>query len=169
MLNNIIKYIGITGFFICLAIMYFTNHGIRGLRKFDANFRLLDMQFHYTTADVYRTFEKLGSDGRLAYRNYWILDFFFIPCFLIVMLAIIYHMPLVGWVEIALIILSILRALFDVIENSILLYLISKYPAQDNLLATVCSWITTSKFIALFLWMLGIAAMLIYSLTHRSN
>ena len=48
--------------------------------KHDADFRLLDMRFHYTAADVNETFSKLGEDGRTAYRNYWILDFFFIAC-----------------------------------------------------------------------------------------
>lgn len=72
-----VKYIGIVGFIICLMIMYTTNHGIRGMRKYDADFRLLDMRFHYTAADVNETFTKLNDGGRVAYRDYWILDFFF--------------------------------------------------------------------------------------------
>ena len=140
---NIIKYIGIIGFFVCLIIMYATNHGIRSIRKYDADFKLLDMQFHYTADNVNESFNKLGSDGRSAYRNYWILDFFFIACLLIVMIAIVGVISMTDWVKNVLIILAVSRAVFDAIENSILLYLIGKYPIQNNSLATICSWITT--------------------------
>ncbi|MCL2544607.1 MAG: hypothetical protein FWE77_01680 [Clostridia bacterium] len=164
----IVKYVGIAGFVICLAIMYCTNHGIRGLRAHDADFRLLDMRFHYTAADVHETFTKLGEGGRLAYRNYWILDFFFIACFLIVMFAAVDSIAMPGWLKSALIALSIARAAFDATENGILLYLIGKYPAQNNVLATLCSWVTTCKFVALYLWMLAVAVTLLRPLIRRS-
>jgi len=148
--------------------MYATNHGIRGMRKYDAGFRLLDMRFHYTATNVNETFTKLNVGGRVAYRNYWILDFFFIACFLVVQLTIINSIAMSDTAINVLIVLSFLRAIFDIVENSILLYLIDKYPIQNNQLATICSWVTTSKFIALYLWIVGIAVMLLYPVVHRS-
>ena len=164
----IVKYVGISGFLVCLAMMYFTNHGIRGLRKYDADFRLLDMRFRYTSADVNEAFTTLGDGGRRAYRRFWILDFFFIACFLIVMLAVADSIFMAGWLKNVLLALAIARAAFDVAENGILLYLIGKYPAQNHALATIGSWVTTCKFVALFLWMLAVAAMLLHPLLRRS-
>lgn len=165
---KVLKWVGLIGFFACLIIMYTTNHGIRGLRKYDADFRLLDMRFHYTAANVNETFTKLNEGGRVAYRNYWILDFFFIACFLVVQLTIINSIAMGDATKNVLIVISVLRALLDIVENSMLLYLIGKYPIQNNQFATICSWVTTSKFIALFLWIIGITVMLLYPVVHRS-
>lgn len=44
--------ISIIGFIVCLYIMYKTEHGIPGIKKFDANFRLLDMRFKYDVKTV---------------------------------------------------------------------------------------------------------------------
>lgn len=159
---KVLKWVGLMGFFACLIIMYTTNHGIRGIRKYDANFRLLDMQFHYNHTTVYETFEKIGAKGRKAYQNYWILDFFFIACFLIVQFTAVNSIVMSSTFRNTLIVLSVFRALFDVIENGILLYLIGKFPEQNNQLASLCSYVTTSKFIALYLWLLGIAVAFLY-------
>lgn len=51
-----------------------------------------------------------------------------------------------------LIVLAVARALFDLIENTLLMVLINNYPQQNIFMATVCSWSTTMKFVFLFLW-----------------
>jgi len=163
-LIHIIKWLGIAGFIICLAIMYTTDHGIRGLRKHDADFTLLDMRFRYTAADVNDTFTKLGEAGRIAYRNFWILDFVFIACFLIVQIALVHRIDMNATARNALIVLSAIRAAFDSTENGILLHLIGKYPTADRQAATLCSRITTSKFIILYVWILAVSALFLYSL-----
>lgn len=162
-----IRYIGIAGFIICLIIMYTTNIGINGLRMYDADFSLLDMRFHYAADDVSEVFEKLGEDGIAAYREFWILDFIFIACFLIVMLAAMDKPAISGKGKKLLIILAVARAVFDIIENSILLYLSSTYPTYNDLLASICSWITTFKFVFLIVWVLGFAALALYPVINR--
>lgn len=161
---NILKYIGIGGFFICLIIMYTTNHGIPGLRKYDNNFKFLDMQFRYNAAIVYDAFEKIGKDGRKVYRGYWILDFVFIACFLIVQITLLNGLSFNGLVRNILIVLSISRAVFDILENCMLIYLIDKFPSVNNLLANICSCVTTMKFTVLYLWLLGISIFLFFPL-----
>jgi len=168
-MNKIVGYIGIAGFIICLIIMYATNLGERGLRNYDPDFRLLDMRFQYTAADVGETFEKLGRDGRAAYRNFWILDFVFIACFLIVMFAITDKIATNGWARYILIFFSIARAGFHIIETGMLFSLSIRYPVQNSSLVTLSSWITTSKYISLFIWMLGIAVMLLYNVINRKH
>jgi hypothetical protein len=146
-------------------MMYGTNHGIPGIRKFDSEFKLLDMRFHYNDKVLYKTFENIGADGVKAYRNYLWLDFCFIACFLIIMLAlslkltaanIIFRNILIG--------LAISRALFDILENTLLIILLNAYPQQNAVLSNICSWSTTLKFIALYLWIAGIAVILLLKL-----
>jgi hypothetical protein len=48
------------------------------------------------------------------------------------------------------------RALFDIIENSILLKLIKICPEKNIALANICSWSTTLKFISLYVWIIFI-------------
>jgi len=164
---QIIKFIGIAGFVICLYIMYATNHGVKGLRSYDPNFKLLDMRFHYNAADVTETFTKLGERGRTAYQNFWVLDFFFITCFIVVQIAIVNSIDMINPIRNGLLILSILRAVFDIAENSMLIYLIKKYPTQNNQLVTMCSWVTTSKFVVLDFWYLGVGGVLLYLLIKK--
>lgn len=66
---------GTIGFFVCLFLMYGTNHGIPGIRKYDERFRLLDMRFRYNSETLYNTFEQIGVDGMKAYKNYYYLIF----------------------------------------------------------------------------------------------
>lgn len=151
--------IGIVGFFICLILMYGSEHGIRGIRKYDSSFQLLDMRFHYSSKEVARVFEAIGDKGRNAYKRYLILDFFFILCLLITMFAITNHMILLPSATIILYVICILRAIFDCMENSALLIMLSKYPTVNHSLNRLCACFTTSKFIMLFSWLIGIVLM----------
>lgn len=151
---DIIITLGTIGFFLCLFIMNRIENV--EFRKYDANFKSLDMQLRYDSDIVYSTFEKLGIDGRNAYCNYLVLDFCFIICFYIVMFAITQRFVQNDILKKVLLALALFRGIFDVIENILLILLMRQYPLQNVLLANVCSWATTIKFIALFLWMLVI-------------
>ncbi len=166
-MRKILRCMGIAGFLVCLILMYTTDIGERGLRKYDADFQLLDMRFHYAADDVGEAFADLGEDGIAVYQRFWILDFAFIACFLIVMLGITYKFVHCGRLRSILTACILARAVFDIAENSLLLYLSDAYPVCDALLATIGSWATTSKFIALYLWMAGIAAAWLYPVIKR--
>ena len=150
------KIIGIVGFVICLIIMYTTDSGIPGIQKYDPNFRLLDMQFHYDAEVVYNTFEKIGDSGREAYQNFLLLDFVFIFCLLITMLVITAKVFSYPRTRTFFVWICVLRALFDILENILLLVMLNSYPLFNNHLATMCSCITTLKFVVLYAWILGI-------------
>lgn len=154
---KLIKVIGILGFFICLLIMYKTNHGISGIQAFDRSFRLLDMRFHYSCETVRKTFEQINRGGRAAYQKFLLLDFVFIACFLITMAAVSEALPVSPQLRTFLYILCVLRALLDVFENILLLHMLGQYPVFSKTSATLCSWFTTFKFIMLYLWLLLIA------------
>ena len=152
-----IKLIGVLGFVICLLVMYMTDHGIRGIQIFDRSFRLLDMRFHYSSEIVKQTFEQISEGGRIAYQKYLMLDFIFIVCFLVTMITITDAVLVSPHVKTILYIVCGLRALFDVFENILLLRMLGQYPVFNETLATICSWITTFKFIMLYIWLMSIA------------
>lgn len=160
---RIIKIIGALGFVTCLLVMYLTNHGIRGIQIYAPDFRLLDMRFHYDSETVRQTFEQISEGGRRAYQKYLMLDFVFILCFLAVMITVSDAIPASRSVQTGLYILCVLRALFDVFENILLLRMLGQYPAFDKAMASLCSRITAIKFIMLYTWLVFIV---IYTIGH---
>jgi len=52
--------------------------------------------------------------------------------------------------------ICVLRALFDILENILLLVMLNSYPLFNYLLATICCWVTALKFVVLYAWILGI-------------
>lgn len=155
---QLIKVIGICGFIACLFIMYGTDHGIHGIQMYTRSFRLLDMQFHYSSETVKQTFEQINSGGRSAYQKYLVLDFIFIIFFLITMITTtdaVFGSPHVRTI---LYMVCGLRAFFDIVENILLLRMLGQYPLFNKATATICSWFTTFKFIMLYIWLLSIAA-----------
>ena len=160
-MNSIIKIIGIAGFFLCLLTMYLPGHGIQKIGDHDPGFRLLDMQLRYDSIRVHETMKGLGEEGRKAYRDYLMLDFLFIGCFLVVMLTITNSLfatsALIKIVSCA----GILRALFDIVENIMLLLLISNFPIYKHALSIAASRATTLKFLMLYLWLAVVLCRLI--------
>lgn len=149
-----IKMIGIIGFLLCLLIMYLSDHGIRGIQKYDRSFRLLDMRFRYNSKTVTQPFDQISNDGRIAYQKYLVLDFIFIAFFLITMIMISDVVFMSPYIRTFLYILCGLRAIFDIIENLLLLRMLGQYPIINDNIAAICSWFTTFKFIMLYLWIL---------------
>lgn len=155
-MTGIIKIIGVVGLFACLLVMYMTDHGIRGIQKYDPSFRLLDMRFRYSSATVEQTFAQIGREGRTAYKKYLVLDFIFIAFLLVTMITVTDAVYISARVRIILYIICGMRALFDIIENLLLLRLLEQFPSLSQTMAEVCSWFTTFKFIMLYLWLTGL-------------
>lgn len=151
-----IKLIGVIGFFFCLILMYASDHGVRGIRKYDSTFRLLDMRFHYSSKEVLRVFEALEKEGRQAYQRFLILDFVFIFCFLTLMLVVTNLIFDEQIIKRTFYVFCVLRAVFDIMENILLLILLYRYPVFHFNLARVCAWFTTMKFVMLYTWTLGL-------------
>lgn len=167
-MKKMIAIIGVIGFVICIVIMYTTDIGHMGLQRYDASAQLFDMSFeHYEIEDISGTFEKLGIEGRGLYQNYWMLDYFFIVCFGVVMVTIANLITSKGVVRKLLIVVTILRAIFDLVENTSLFYLSIIYPRGNELLGTTASWATTFKFITLYLWTTGVVVILIYLVIQK--
>jgi len=153
---RIMKILGILGFLVCLGFMYMTDLGICGIRKAVPAFRVLDMRFHYNSETVGQVLDQLGENGRLAYQRYLVLDFAFILFFFLTMLAISDSAMISMNIKPILYILCGLRALFDILENIMLIHMLRQYPSFNSTLAGICGWITTMKFLMLFIWLIGI-------------
>lgn len=159
-MNIWVTVLGTIGFFVSLILMEFTNLGARGIQQYDPSFGLLDMRLRYDANTVYQVFDQIGAEGQKAYKHYLLLDYCFIACFLIVMLALSFRVTADPLQRNILIVLASARALCDILENTILIVLINNYPQRNLLLATACSWSTTIKFVFMFLWV----GMLIFAL-----
>ena len=153
---KLIQTLGFILFFLCLFLMYATNIGIRGIRKYDSSFRSPDMKFHYNAETISQAFDRLGENGKNLYRNYIILDFAFIACFLVVMITITNLLFLPGSIRTVLFTICVLRSLFDIIENSLLLLTLKNHPIIDKPFISICSCFTSLKFIMLYLWILAL-------------
>ena len=142
--------------------MYVTKYGLPGIRQYNKDFKPVDMNFSYKNSLLYETFEKIGKDGRKVYFGYFITDFFLAGFMLIVMITItdlLMHDPDVHY---PVYLTAGLKALFDVLENCLCLYLLHIYPKKNNIAAFLASCATMLKFIMLYLWLLAVAAALLY-------
>lgn len=166
---KVTKVVGIAGLIICLLLMYTTDHGIPGIKKFDSAFTLLDMRFHYNSEAVQQCFEQIGAGGRTAYLSILILDFVFIACLLITMLTITKAAVTLPRIRTTLYIVCVLRAILDILENCFLLSMLNRYPVFSTSAANLCSWFTTFKFIMLCLWLLVLVARGLSTLVQKST
>lgn len=149
---NIISIIAGFVFIGILVLTSFTNIGVRGIKKYYSDFKLFDMQLHYNYKDIHESLTHLSSPGREAYQRYLYIDYIFIISFLILMILGGNLLTKNTTLKFLLILFAVSRALFDVIENTILLYLINLYPNTKGSLPLFCSYATTLKFVCLFCW-----------------
>ena len=159
---HIIKYIGIAGFFVTLFMMYGTKYGIPGIKQYDREFKPFDMKFYYRKSLLYDTFEKIGVEGRKVYLGYFIIDFFLLSFTLIIMVAITDILMKDPDVHYIVYLAAGLKALFDILENCLCLYLLYIYPAKNNATAFLASAATMLKFIMFYLWLLAVISALLY-------
>lgn len=155
---------GTIGFFICLLLMYKTELGVLGIQKYSPDVKLLDMQMNYDHKLIHSTFESLGIKGLQAYQRYLVLDYFFLIFLYIIMFSISLKISSNEFIRNILIGLSTAKAVFDIIENTLLILLIKKHPGMELLLSTICSWSTRLKFISLSLWVLIAIVLMITTL-----
>lgn len=151
-----VKIAGIIGFLLCPCIMYMTNLGVRGIRKYDPSFQSPDMNFHYSVGQITQTFEKIGESGRAIYQKYLFLDFIFTLCFVIVMLTITDFLFTGTIIRNCLYVVCVLRAVFDTLENIFLLIVLRNYPITNVPMITLCSYFTSIKFVLLDIWIFAL-------------
>lgn len=106
--------------------------------------------------------KKSGKTEEKYILDILLLTFFFASFTLIVMIMItdlLMHDPDIHY---AVYLAAGLKALFDILENCICLYLLHIYPAKNNIAAFFASCSTMLKFIMFYLWLLAVVAALLY-------
>jgi len=120
--------------------------------KGGTSFQMPDMRLRSTPDALYHTFALAGKE-RPRMRRYWLLDFGFITCFWVVMIAIGQNVAQANATfAVLMAIAATARALLDVAENIMLLTLYRAYPKQNIKLAGIACIVTSTKFGFLFLW-----------------
>ena len=147
------------GMAACLYVMHGTGRGIPGLKALDGGFQSLDMRFHYGSDQAFACLDGVGSAGRPLLRGFWLIDFAFIACFLMVMLAITRNTAQIAAVRYGMYAAAMLCALLDAVENAMLLRVCAAYPEKRLCgLAAVAGYVTSAKWITLGVWLLGLFA-----------
>lgn len=120
---------------------------------------MLDMRFGYEAKDVYEMFQRLEMEGRFLYIRLLLIDFLFIVSFALIqnyLLKRIMGRCMLNTKWRFMLSLSYLRGLFDIIENILILVLLISFPSRFPRLVTVCSFVTSLKFVMLALWLIAI-------------
>ena len=156
----IVTVIACIGFAACLYLMQFRT--VPALAKLCPDFKLPDMRLHYDAPALFDTLEQVGAQGQALLKRYWLTDFGFIACFLVIMLVVTFNNAPLEPIRNAMYIAAILRAALDMTENLLLLSVTAAYPAKmRRKTATVAGFVTSAKFLALGLWLLGLFASLL--------
>lgn len=155
-MGKYIQMAGILGFFICLCMMYTTDLGVRGIRVYDPAFQSPDTKFHYSAGQLTQTFEEIGDGGWAVFQKYLILDCVFTLCFLIVMFTITTIVFTEGSICYFMLGVCIFRGVSDLLENTMMLLVLRQFPDYHTQLVTICSYVTTIKFILLYIWISGL-------------
>lgn len=122
--------------------------------------KTLDMSFGYTSGELYHSLQLFGNRGRWQLIQYFCLDFIFIFFFAIIQIYILRFVMGEGLWRTKLrylYIISLLRGIFDFIENVLFIVVITRFPIKYIGLVTIMSFITQMKFLLLGTWFIAVA------------
>ncbi len=151
----------ITVFIVCvftLLGMDFFKIGEAGFKTYSGGVGLPEMQFGYEPDRLYYIIEQLGSGGRLFYLRFLLYDFIFIAAFALTqaeLMKIFMGKALINSKWRYAISLSYLRGFFDIMENILIIIILTHYPTRLYLLAKLACLSTTLKFITLAVWVMA--------------
>jgi len=146
--------LGTLGLF--LAIFVITHFfpflgGAKALQEAIGSQVIFDQHISSTSGEVYARIEAFGEDGREAYRRFtYTADIIFPVSLLAFLLALALFVSertvIHPAIRRALITGPILWFLFDMTENAMIYYLLSRYPVQSEFLAANLGAVTIMKF-----------------------
>jgi len=111
---------------------------------------ILDIKFSYTTAIAYTLFENLGKEGRNAYKLSelfvdipYAIIYGFTYAFIIIFLLKLNKIKRLNF----LILTPLLISFFDILENTGIIVMLTKYPVKLDTLCNLTSIFTSLKWI----------------------
>lgn len=121
----------------------------------------LDMKFGYTANDVYSALRMLGSSGRKILLHYFFTDYIFILCYGAIQICIFKWVLGERFKRTRLKYLNIIpymRGAFDIVENSLFIFLVMQIPKEHPMIVPGMSFVTQIKLIANGGWFIAIVA-----------
>lgn len=137
-------------FIIVLALMEAGPAGSRRLKEINSGMGMLDMQFGYSQDQVYSMLNRVGKEGRSIYAGLLGLDYIFAVVFMLLqslmMTLLLDKTGLIRrWGMLNL--LPFARSAMDILENCLILAMLSGYPSVYPVVAGLASGVTVIKWI----------------------
>lgn len=147
---------------LLVIILIFMERGPFGsekIKELSSGVGTLDMKYGYSAVQAYSMFEKIGSEGRLAYSKLLYLDFVFALVYMslqsLLITALIKKAKLSAKYE-KLNLLPVVRSALDVAENCLLLILLAAFPVQHTVAVSIASAITIVKLTINYVYIAGV-------------
>lgn len=146
-----------------LISLFFVEAGFCGssmVAKYNNGIGTLDMK-KYNVQSVKMALSPMNDKGFTIYKFYYVMDYIFIICFGMFQIMIthdIYAFSRNSVLQKVVIAIPILRSIFDIIENAILLRTLFTFPRINETAISVSSCFTQAKLLCIKAWMLVVAA-----------
>lgn len=139
--------------FLILSVMQVGPYSIEKLSEASGGIGMLDMKFGYSEILVNRMMENLGDVGRQLYMKLLCIDFLFVIVFMllqVILISVLLPAAGTGASRRMLMLLPFVRSAFDILENSLLLVILTSYPSRHAALIWSASLMTILKWIVFF-------------------
>lgn len=156
----------IIGFIGSLYLVEIGPFSSRALSEYNNGYGTFDMK-SYDEDVVFSTLNKMQDKGFDISNKYYLGDFIFIVFLFGIQIIItknIFSWLSIGKIKNIILSLPVLRGIFDVIENILLLIIINSYPERYSRLVMVSSIFTNLKLLFIKIWCLVILSGLIIKL-----
>ena len=152
------KYLNGIIIILFLISLYFVEYGVAGsniVASYNHGYGTFDMKY-YNPLKVVQVLSEMSLEGIVIYRWYYVFDFIFIGCFLA--FQCMCFRRLFSWWNstmgrLLVCSIPILRGLFDIVENSILLNTLFTFPQVNDTAIRISMGCTYAKLWMVKLWL----------------
>lgn len=135
-------------FILALTILEISPVGAMRLASLSSGQGMLDMRFGYTAESAYSMFGFIGEEGRLLYTQLLGLDYLFTVVYMLLqtlLITALMHKARISERFLLLNLIPLLRCLLDMLENTLLYFLLIRYPVVYPSVISICSIVTVVK------------------------
>ena len=162
----------VIAFVISLYLVEFSSIGSPAVRQYNNGYGTFDMKM-YGVERVREVLSQMKPAGFEAYKNYYVVDYFFILTFAtlqILLLNLAYSWNVKRKYAYFIWSIPILRGMFDVVENTLLLITLNEYPKINETMIRISSLATKTKLLLIQAWIvLLVCGMAGGIITKRKN
>lgn len=153
------KYLNVMIVIVFLVSLYFVEYGVAGsniVASYNQGYGTFDMKY-YDLSKVVQVLSEMSPKGIMIYKWYYVFDFIFVGCLLA--FQCMYFTELFSWWKstkgkIVICSIPILRGLFDIVENIILLSTLFTFPKVNDTAIRFSMICTNAKLWMVKLWLI---------------